>query len=98
MAPRSNNAATVRINVDHKNRTDLVDDITLPGPLRDWQIKCVCANYRGSCNNDWMSGTTDQAAALMKPYAGTIETWEVGAEVGNVRNNRPQLMERVGLL
>jgi hypothetical protein len=38
------------------------------------------------------------AAALMKPYAGAIEAWEVGAEVDNVRNNRPELMERVGLL
>ena len=34
----------------------------------------------------------------MKLYAGAIEAWEVGAEVGNVRNNRPELMERVGLL
>ncbi len=34
----------------------------------------------------------------MKPYAGEIEAWEVGAEVGNVKNNRPELMERVGLL
>jgi putative SOS response-associated peptidase YedK len=34
---------------------------------------------------------------LMKPYAGPIEAWEVGAEVGNVRNNRPELMERIGL-
>jgi putative SOS response-associated peptidase YedK len=39
-----------------------------------------------------------QAAELMKPYAGAIEAWEVGAEVGNVKNNRPELMERVGLL
>jgi putative SOS response-associated peptidase YedK len=46
----------------------------------------------------WMRGTPDQAATLMKPYAGEIEVWEVGAEVGNVRNNRPELMERVGLL
>jgi putative SOS response-associated peptidase YedK len=45
-----------------------------------------------------MRGTPDQAAALMKPYAGPIEAWEVGAEVGNVRNNRPELMERIGLL
>ena len=36
--------------------------------------------------------------ALMKPYIGDIEAWEVGAEVGNVRNNRPELIERVGLL
>ena len=48
--------------------------------------------------DDWMRDTPDQAAALMKPYAGAIEAWEVGAEVGNVRNNRPDLMERIGLL
>jgi putative SOS response-associated peptidase YedK len=34
----------------------------------------------------------------MKPYDGTIEAWEVGADVGNVKNNRPELMERAGLL
>jgi hypothetical protein len=38
------------------------------------------------------------AAATITPYAGEIEAWEVGAEVGNVRNNRSELMERVGLL
>ena len=38
------------------------------------------------------------AAGMMKPYDGAIETWEVGGEVGNVKNNRPELMERVGLL
>jgi putative SOS response-associated peptidase YedK len=48
--------------------------------------------------DDWMRGTPDQAAALMKPYAGAIEAWEVGAEVRNVKNNRPELIERVGLL
>jgi putative SOS response-associated peptidase YedK len=48
--------------------------------------------------DEWMRGTTDQAAALMKPYAGAIEAWEVGADVGNVKNNRPELMDRVGLL
>ena len=34
----------------------------------------------------------------MKPYAGAIEAWEVAADVGNVRNNRPELIECVGLL
>jgi putative SOS response-associated peptidase YedK len=49
--------------------------------------------------DEWMRGTPDQAAALMKPYAAAIEAWEeVTAEVGNVKNNRPELMERVGLL
>jgi putative SOS response-associated peptidase YedK len=40
----------------------------------------------------------EPAAADVKPYAGEIEAWEVGAKVGNVKNNRPELMERVGLL
>jgi putative SOS response-associated peptidase YedK len=37
------------------------------------------------------------AAEMMMPYDGAIEAWEVGAEVGNVKNNRPELMERKGL-
>jgi hypothetical protein len=39
-----------------------------------------------------------RAAEMMKPYAGAIEAWEIGAEVGNLKNNRPELMERIGLL
>jgi hypothetical protein len=35
---------------------------------------------------------------MMIPHGGAIEAWEVGTEVGNVKNNRPELMERVGLL
>lgn len=34
----------------------------------------------------------------MRPHVGEIEAWEVGAEVGNVRNNRPELIERGALL
>jgi len=48
--------------------------------------------------DDWMRGPTEQRAEMMKPYASEIEAWEVPAEVGNVRNNRPELMERIGLL
>jgi putative SOS response-associated peptidase YedK len=47
---------------------------------------------------DWMCGTPEQAVAMMTPYGGAIDTWEVGSEVGNVRNNWPELMERVSLL
>jgi hypothetical protein len=36
-----------------------------------------------------------QATEMMKPYGKPIEVWEVGAAVGNVRNNQPELMERV---
>ena len=46
----------------------------------------------------WMLGMPNEAAALMVPYGGVIEAWEVGADVSNVRNNRPELMKRVGLL
>lgn len=44
---------------------------------------------------DWMRGPPEIAAAMMKPYGGAIEAWEVDAAVGNVRNNRPELMARV---
>jgi putative SOS response-associated peptidase YedK len=47
---------------------------------------------------DWMRGPPELAAEMMKPYGGAIDIWEVGSDVGNVRNNRPDLMDRVGLL
>jgi hypothetical protein len=43
-------------------------------------------------------GGAMKASALMKLYAGAIEAWEVGAEVGNVKSSWPELIERVGLL
>jgi putative SOS response-associated peptidase YedK len=43
-------------------------------------------------------GPPEQAAKMMQPYAGAIEAWEVSPDVGNVRNNRPDLMERAALL
>jgi putative SOS response-associated peptidase YedK len=48
--------------------------------------------------DDWKRGPPDQAADMMKPYSGEIEAWEVPAEVGNVKDNRPELIERVGLV
>ena len=39
-----------------------------------------------------MRGTV-ASAGMMKPYAGAIEAG-IGAEVGGVRDNRPELMER----
>ncbi len=43
---------------------------------------------------DWMREPPERAAEMMKPYLGEIEVWPVPTEVGNVRNNRPELMER----
>ena len=40
-------------------------------------------------------GPTELAADMMKPYGGELEIWEVGAAIGNVRNNGPELMEPV---
>jgi hypothetical protein len=34
---------------------------------------------------------------MMKPY-GAIEAWQVGPDVGNVRNNRPELLDRFALV
>jgi hypothetical protein len=47
--------------------------------------------------DDWVRVKPEQASTMMTPYAGDIEAWEVGAEVGNVKNNRPELMERVAV-
>jgi putative SOS response-associated peptidase YedK len=47
--------------------------------------------------DDWTRGTPDQAAALMGPYAGALDAWEVGAEVGNVKNIRPEKGKRLSL-
>jgi len=44
--------------------------------------------------DDWTRGPSDEVAVMMKPYAGEIEAWQVPTEVGNVKNNRPELMER----
>ena len=49
----------------------------------------------GAQFDDWMRARPEQAVAMMMPYAGEIEALEVGPEVGNVKNNRPDLMERV---
>jgi hypothetical protein len=32
---------------------------------------------------------------MMKPYPGEIEVWPVGAAVGNVKNNAPELMSPI---
>jgi putative SOS response-associated peptidase YedK len=48
--------------------------------------------------DDWMRGTPELATGMMKPYTGALDIWEVAAEVGNVKNNRPELLDRVGLL
>jgi hypothetical protein len=48
--------------------------------------------------DDRMRAPPEIAAEMMKPYADAVDAGEVGAEIGNVRNNRPELMDRVGLL
>jgi putative SOS response-associated peptidase YedK len=47
---------------------------------------------------DWMRGPPEEAMAMMKPYGGEIDVWQVPNAVGNVRNNSPELMERATLL
>ena len=44
---------------------------------------------------DWMRGPPDAAVEMMKPYAGEISIWPVSSDVGNVRNNWAELMERI---
>lgn len=47
---------------------------------------------------DWMRLPPEAAAEMMRPYPGKVDIWEVSADVGQVKNNRPDLMERVALL
>jgi putative SOS response-associated peptidase YedK len=48
--------------------------------------------------DDWMRAPTREAEKMMQPYGGDVELWEVSPDVGNVKNNRPELMERSALL
>ena len=38
---------------------------------------------------DWMRAPPELAAEMMKPYGGAIDIWEVGKDVGSVRNTSP---------
>jgi putative SOS response-associated peptidase YedK len=44
---------------------------------------------------NWMRQPPDRATEMMKPYSGAIDVWQVLSDVGNVRINRPDLMERI---
>lgn len=59
--------ASVRISEEGPHRTDVVDNHRLRGPIRDWQIRSVCGNYSGCCNNEWMRDIELQAQAVMEP-------------------------------
>ena len=46
----------------------------------------------------WLSGTSEQAYALLRPYpADLMVAWPVGNRVNSVRNNGPDLIEPVAL-
>ena len=40
-------------------------------------------------------GLPEMAGEMMKPYVCAIEVWEVGRDVGNVRNNKPRITWRI---
>jgi putative SOS response-associated peptidase YedK len=41
----------------------------------------------------WMRDTPDEAAALMRPYAGELEAWEVSSRINKPQNNDAALIE-----
>jgi putative SOS response-associated peptidase YedK len=47
---------------------------------------------------DWMRGPPELEAEMMKAYGGATDIWEVGQDVGNVRNNKSRLLDRVALI
>ena len=44
-----------------------------------------------------MRDPPELAAEMMKPYGGAMDIWEVGKDVGNVRNNKPELLHCLSL-
>jgi putative SOS response-associated peptidase YedK len=49
---------------------------------------------RAEDHQSWLSGNTEEAAALLKPYADNeLRSFEVSPRVGNVRNDDPELLE-----
>jgi hypothetical protein len=87
--PQQGGNATINVRMEYADRVDVLDDVTLNGPLRHWQIRCVCGNYRGSCNGDWMSKIEKSTQRVMEPMLlgerlrlsetdqKTIATWAV---------------------
>jgi hypothetical protein len=61
MPPRQTGKAQSVIAVEHAEKIESTE-YKMPGEMRDWQIKCVCAR----CNNGWMSRLEDAAKPIMK--------------------------------
>jgi hypothetical protein len=84
MPARKSGRAKSHIAIQHVDRV-VGRDFNLPGAIRDWQVKCVCA----SCNNGWMSGLETAAEPIMQPLllsqqtrlfekdCETIATWAI---------------------
>jgi len=71
MGPREKLRAQQFLSFQHPDRTDFTDDLRFPGPLRDWQIKCVCET---KCNNGWMREIENAAIPVMTPLIGGQQT------------------------
>ena len=85
----------------------MIDEGPPRGPSTGWEA-LHAADWGGAraafeaelAGRETAAGLDGLARALwwLSDIPGAIEAWEVGAAVGNVKNNRPELMERVGLL
>ncbi|WP_421996975.1 hypothetical protein [Reyranella sp.] len=62
MLPAKPGKAKSYVAVKHIDRV-VGANFKLPGPIRDWQIRCVC----GPCNNGWMSQLDTAVEPLMMP-------------------------------
>jgi len=71
---------------------------TSPAPSTAPYHDCMPVVLEEGQFEDWMRGPPELAAEMMKPYGGAIDVWEVGKDVGNVRNNKPELLDRVTLI
>jgi len=60
-APKARRAEGVMLMLGHT-----AEQVTfkMPGPMRDWQIKCVCGGGKATCNNGWMRELDEKVEAV----------------------------------
>jgi hypothetical protein len=64
MGPKDQGPTKQFLAFERPDRTDFASDLRLRGPLRAWQIKCVC---EANCNNGWMRNIENAAIPVMTP-------------------------------
>jgi hypothetical protein len=66
MAPRPKGRSTFKVGKVFPD-SEQTQILKMPGPIRDWQIKCVCGGTDRTCNSGWMKGIEDTIKPVIVP-------------------------------